>query len=126
MFNLVKVPTKSVDFVRRLFPDYRKRDVNLLATTRVTFMDLNWSGGTRSTYSIVRLEDNAVASLSAWSTLAPWENPHEGSTIDLKPGFLVVRTGFFCGKVSTMTVYVHPSNLTPLLGEPMSAPSSAN
>ena len=111
----VTVPTKSVVLIKRLFPIYRKRDVCIQVSNKVTFSDLNWSGGSRSTYTLVRLDDNATMSLAGWSTLAPWANPYEGAEFEMRPGFLVVQTGHFCGKESRMRIYVHPSNLTPML-----------
>lgn len=113
--STITVPTKSVPFIRKLFPDYKRRDIRIVPTEKVSFYDLNWSGGTRQSYSLVRLADEATLSLAHWSQAAPWDNPMEGATMDMKPGFLVVRTGFFCGKPSMLTIHVHPSNLTPLL-----------
>ncbi len=108
-------PTKNVPMVRKLFPAYRKRNVNVRATTKVTFFDLNWSGGSRSEYHAIDLSNGAARTMSNWNQLAPWANPYEGSSVELVPGFAVVKTGYFCGKESTLTIYVHPDNMPKLL-----------
>ena len=109
------VPARSVPFLRKIYPDYRRRDVRIKPCTSVTFSDLNWSGGTRAEYALIRLDDKAVAHTSAWNQLAPWANPMEGTTVAMRPGFIVVRTGYACGKVAMLTIYVHPDNVAPLL-----------
>jgi hypothetical protein len=111
----MNVPTKSVPFVKSLFPSYKRREVEITGRNSVTISDLNWSGGSRSTYTLVSLDDNRAKSLANWSTFAPWDNPYEVAKMELRPGVAVVQTGVFCGKVSLMRIYVHPSNLTPLL-----------
>lgn len=99
--------------LRHHFPGYRKRVVNVVPTTRVTVCDLNWSGGTRSEYFGITFSGLAfdVRSMSSWNTPAPWNNAREGTTVNLAPGTAMVRTGYFCGKESTLTIYVHPSDL---------------
>jgi hypothetical protein len=111
----VTVPFKSVPFLKGMFAGYKRRDINIRVCERMSFHDLNWSGGSKTDYTIVRLDDNATMSLASWGQLAPWANPYEGATIDMRPGFMIVSTGYFCGKVSLMNVYVHPDNMAPLL-----------
>jgi len=115
MTNSFTVATREVPLVKALFPSYRKRDVRIVATTRVMFTDLNWSGGTRSEYHAVDLNNSRVKSFARWSMIAPWENPYEGASVDLIPGFAIIRTGHFCGKESVLTIYVHPENVTKYL-----------
>lgn len=114
---MIEVATKDVqDIMRATFPEYRRKKVYVRATTSVTFSDLNWSGGTRSEYRGVTVSGQATGSLDKYNQYAPWDARQiEGQTIDLPPGLMIVRSGYFCGKVSMATIYVHPSNMPKLL-----------
>lgn len=115
MTPAIEQPTKNVPLIRTLFPSYRKRNVMIRATTKVAFHDLNWSGGTRKEYTAVDLRNGNAKTMRGWNALAPWNNPYEGSSVELKPGFAVVETGHFCGKESVMRIHVHPDNMPLLL-----------
>lgn len=112
------VKTKDVkEVVRAVDPSYRKRQVSVVAASSVCLHDLNWSGGTRSSYTAVDLSTmGVVGGSSRYAAMAPWSNPAEGATLPIPEGFAVVRTGFFCGRELTATVYVNPANLQKLLG----------
>ncbi len=112
----MQVPTKQIPWMKTLFPGYRKRAVNVVAGTKVSFYDLNWSGGTRNEYTIVDLATGDTKSFGRWNQIAPWNNPYEGATVDLPVGFAIVETGFFCGKEKTARILVHPDNMPKLLG----------
>lgn len=90
--------------------NYRKRKVRILARESVTLQELNWSGGTINYYHAVDLITNEVSSPDL-SRPHPMDNVHEGMTVVIPEGKAVVRTGFFMGKDSTMTIYVHPNNM---------------
>ena len=106
--------TKAIAPIARML-SYRKRQFALTVTTRVTLQDLNWSGGTRSEYHAIRLADLATASPQL-SVRPPWDNPAEGTTVEIPAGVAIARTGHFCGKPYTMTLYVRPENAPLLLG----------
>lgn len=93
----------------------KKRNVSVQAAEKVTLCDLNWSGGTKSTYSIFTLDGKPVSDTSRYSALAPWVNHAEGATIPLPQGFIIVRHGWFCGKESVPTIYVHPADMPCIL-----------
>ena len=107
---------RSAKEFRKFLPaDYRKRDVYIRAADSVTLIDLNWSGGTRSIYSIRTIDGAWVNDTSRYSALAPWSNRAEGVKLPIPAGFVVVETGYFCGKPMTATICVHPSNMPQLL-----------
>lgn len=115
MYRSIKRPASDFrDICRAL--NYRKRTVYVTVTERVTITDVNWSGGTRSTYHGLDIASGAINTANHFSVPAPWANQYEGAVVDLKPGKAIVRTGFFCGKVSAMTIYIHPDNMPALLG----------
>lgn len=85
------------------YPSYKGRKFREDRKGRVTFYDLNWSGGTRNTYTLVRLTDGATD--PGVRNLPPWANPFEGKTVEIPAGFAIVEHSFFCGKDSGLTVY---------------------
>jgi hypothetical protein len=72
-----------------------------------------WDGGSRSTYSAVRLADGTAMSFPG-QNLAPWD-ARADRKIDLQPGFVVKRHSIFCGKDSGLTFYLHPQDAAPML-----------
>jgi hypothetical protein len=112
-WQLTTHPTKLIaPLAKRL--GYRKREFSLNVTDKVTLSGLNWSGGTKSEYHMIRLDDMAIASPDLGAA-APWNNRAEGMEIDLPVGYAIARTGWFCGHVSKMTLYVRADNLPPAL-----------
>ena len=110
--NYIKVPSKQLkSVIKATFPDYRKRTVIVKATTKVTFSDLNWSGGTRAEYKACTVHGEEVPIKYNMSAPAPWNNPFEGQTVDLPVDCVVVEGGYFCGKKRTLYIYIHPQNM---------------
>ena len=110
---MIEVDAKSLPFLKVL--NYRKRKANINVTTHVTLCDLNWSGGTRSEYHTMSLVTGETLSHAHFSNPAPWNNHREGVTVEIPLDTIVIRTGHFCGKASTATIYVHPDNMAKLL-----------
>ena len=94
--------------------NYRKRQFQLRVTDKVTLSDLNWSGGSRSEYTAIDLATCRTMKPDLGRP-APWDNKAEGAIVEIPPGVAIARTGFFCGKPSTMTLYVRADNVAPLL-----------
>jgi hypothetical protein len=116
MLTWTMVQKKAVShIINPTFPEYRGRKIRVAAATSVTLRDLNWSGGTKSEYKVVRLTDNASLSLTNLGNLAPWENPYEGATISIVPNMVVVEHSIFCGKDTGIRIYAHPDNFPKLL-----------
>ncbi len=95
--------------------DYRKREVTIVVCESFTVSDLNWSGGTRSEYRACSPNGNFAGSLDRYNHMAPWDNVAEGKSLPTVPGVVVVRSGYFCGKTSQATIYVHPTDMPKLL-----------
>lgn len=116
MLNSIERPAK--EFKGILYATagkYKKRTVRVVATESVHISDLNWSGGTRSSYRACTLDGRPVGNLDKYHRPAPWNNPAEGQTLPTVPGTVVVEFGYFCGKESVATIYVHPSDMPKLL-----------
>lgn len=117
MTTSFELPTKEIAALAKAL-GYRKRKVFVRAVTSVRLTDLNWSGGSRSEYAAVRLADMATVRQGKMSRPAPWANPYEGQEVPLVPGLAIAETGYFCGKPSTMRLYVHPEDMPKLLAAP--------
>lgn len=77
-----------------------------------------WSGGSKSVYTLVDIATRERRDMP--SSSHPYFEIDRVGNITLKyipDGWALVETGYFCGKVSTATIYVNESNLTKLLGE---------
>ena len=112
----MRVNRKDVaSIVATTFPDYRGRKFNVLAKESITIHDLNCSGGTRSQYRATILAGQPAGSLDHYNAKHPLANLAEGKTLDIPPGFAVVCHSIFCGKDTGLTIYVHPTSLTPAL-----------
>lgn len=96
------------------FGGYRGRKYKTEArTVFVIPMDAGlWSGGSRETYHIVRMEDGKTHYLPMQDRFM---DGRKDVAVDLKDGFCVVRHSIFCGKDCGLTIYVHPDNMPKLL-----------
>ena len=101
-----RYPAKQ--FKRFLPRDYKKRDVVIIENGKVTLHDLNWSGGTRLTYTVLDADGGPISDTKKYSDMAPWENPAEGVTLPIPLGAIVVCTGHFCGKTAIAYIYANP------------------
>ncbi len=98
---------------------YNGRKFQVRPSESVTFRNLNWSGGTRSTYIAVSLSSGAIASASRANTLPPWANPYEGQSYDIPAGVAIVERVMFCGKDYGLVIYANPADIAPLLPAPI-------
>ena len=73
---------------------------------------MQWSGGSRSSYLVINLENNQVSSITDNRPFPHNQGPVP--SIDLVPGSAVVEHSIFCGKDMGLTFYIHPDN-APLL-----------
>jgi hypothetical protein len=112
----IKKPAKDFkSIINATFPDYKKRDVYIIASETVTLHDLNWSGGTRSEYRACHVDGSNNGRHVDTGRPAPWSNPYEGLTIPIPVDCLVVKGGHFCGKASTLYIYANPANMPKML-----------
>jgi hypothetical protein len=73
-----------------------------------------WDGGSRETYSMVRLADG-VQLPAVDHNSAPWDRSRRDIEVKLQPGLAVVCHSMFCGKDMGLTFYVHPENASKLI-----------
>jgi hypothetical protein len=112
----ITVKTKDIKpIIQATFPNYRKREVIIEVTEKVTFHNLNWSGGTRSEYRACDIAGNSIGNKVNINKPSPWNNPYEGKEISLPEHAVIVEAGFFCGKEVKAMVYIHPANMPKLL-----------
>lgn len=74
-----------------------------------------WSGGSRDTYDVVRLEDGAAVSDPAHKTGPFPDSGRRERIVQLEPGFCVRRWSIARGKDRGLTFYLHPDNAAALL-----------
>jgi hypothetical protein len=68
-----------------------------------------WSGGSRSTYRMVKLSDGAnFAPVNHNSS--PWNGERREINVQLPPGVALVEHSIFCGKDSGLTFYINPAD----------------
>lgn len=114
---MIKIKSKDVKaIIKATFPNYRKRDVYVKETDKVTLWDLNWSGGTRSEYRACTIEGKPLQNAVDMSLRAPWDNPYEGKEIKIPEGYVVVEGGHFCGKPRNLYINVNPGNVKLITG----------
>jgi hypothetical protein len=77
-----------------------------------------WSGGSRDTYTIVRLSDGAAIQGSD-NMSSPWDQSRRDRTVTLEPGVAVVEHTIFQGKDLGLTFYIHPSDAAAMLPAPV-------
>jgi hypothetical protein len=99
------------NIIAATFPGYRKRKVYLNARGSVTFTGLNWSGGSRSEYQSCTLEGRPLGNMNHHNQVAPWDQVAEGKSVEIPRGACVVEGGHFCGKQSTLRIYIHPDDM---------------
>ncbi len=110
--NYIKVKTKDVQhIVKATFPEYRKREVVIVPSEKVTFYDLNWSGGTKAQYRACGIDGSSNGRRLNMGQPAPWNNPYEGLSVDLPIDCVIVEGGYFCGKERMLYFHVNPANM---------------
>lgn len=113
-----RIPLLSAvkEIAKATFPEWKGRKVRVQCHEQVTFRDVNWSGGTKSTYAACSLADpTANISLEYMGKPAPWNNPWEGRSAPIPEGVVVVEHSYFCGKDMGLILHVNPNNLQPWL-----------
>lgn len=109
---------KSVlSLVKRYKPDstlFNKRAVNVESGEKIQLTGLNWSGGYKNEYVLVDL----VSGQSLDVQEPAWNEMYKERFAHLREGVALICYSF-CGTGGRITLYVHPSNLTPLLEKPV-------
>lgn len=92
----------------------KKRKAYIVPSTSVEYFGTYWDGGSRSTYTAIRLEDMAI---ETGPHLNPpqFGGPRETPVVPLLPGYVIVEHGISLGKPATPRIHVHPDNLQKFL-----------
>lgn len=96
----------------------KKFEAVVTQSVTIPFSAGNWSGGSRDTYRLVNIETGESMAASD-DMSAPWDRQRKDRTVELRPGFAVIRHTIFCGKDLGLTFFVHPDNAAKLLPAPM-------
>jgi hypothetical protein len=86
---------------KHAYPDYKGRKMYLQYENTVdTGWNANWSGGTKTYYKFVRLDNGKIFSVP---DLAPWKRP-ENEVVEIPQGAACITHTFFCGTDCGVTV----------------------
>lgn len=100
--------------VKSAAPDYRKREARVMPTATVTLDGTFWDGGSRSEYAAVELATGRVSSAPQYAP-PQFGGPMSAPVVNIPVGIAIVKTGTFCGKPATATVYVNPADVAHML-----------
>lgn len=101
------------DFMRRGYSGNSFRARPVLTVTIPSDAGL-WSEGSRDSYSAIELTTGKEIPLPNQSS-APWDSKRVERTIELRPGYAIIRASIFCGKDMGLIYYVHPDDIAKLL-----------
>jgi hypothetical protein len=116
---VMKVKRKDVwHLVSDCFPAYKGRKFRVEVTKKVTFYDLNWSGGSRNEYASADIETGKkLGSMKRFEMMHPMDNVAEGKSVDLPEGAIIVRHSIFCGHDTGITIFINPSDTQKALSQ---------
>jgi hypothetical protein len=123
MTTKIHLDAKDVPAMLRNVDGYSGRQfaAQVCVSVKWSALDMFWNHGSRDTYSLVNLSTGAQVRAST-GTVAPWELTQDRCTLDVQPGFVLVRHTISSGKDLGLTFFVHPDNADSLrLAEPVSA-----
>lgn len=92
----------------------RKRSAHYVVTDRVELHGTYWDGGSRSTYTAVRLSDGRTVTAPQYDP-PQFGGPRTAPTCEVPEGICIVSHGTFCGKPATPCFYINPADATRLL-----------
>jgi len=104
---------------QQLRGDYKGKKFKAVVTEAVTIpIDAGiWSGGSRDNFHAIDLRSGQTVNFPG-QNLAPLDSGRAERTINIVPGFAIVRQSIFQGTESGVTFYVHPVNAAAMLPAP--------
>jgi hypothetical protein len=126
--NRIEVPFAQVaDIVRAGFPSAKSsRTVKVETAERYHVSDY-WSEGSRTYCAFVKLDTLQAIPGTSLPSEARQQNANPFNlaigTIEMQPGYAVVEHSIFRGKDLGFRIYLHASNIAPLLAAPPPAAS---
>ena len=109
------------DLIARSFPGYKGKKIQIKETENVN-TNSYWSGGSRSDYVAIRLDDLACIDLPENEYLNLAEHSARSST-PVPAGIVLVEHVIFRGKDLGIKIHVNPINATKLLGDVQNGPT---
>lgn len=101
--------------VKKYAPErFNKRIVNVESTERLQLTGLNWSGGYKNEYVAVHLESGESVHVPE----PAWNEKYRARFVQMEAGVAIICYAY-CGLGKRIEVYLHPSNITPLLEKPV-------
>jgi hypothetical protein len=92
---------------KHAYNDYKGRKIYLQYKPEVdTGYNANWSGGSKTYYKFVRLDNGSILSAP---DIAPWKRP-ENETVQIPNGAACVTHSFFLGHDCGLTVILPSQN----------------
>lgn len=113
---------KRISIYTKDLPPHIREAVGAKTTTvtltETVFVDsLQWSGGTRYTYTIMNLDDPSI--IKPITDVRRWpDNMAPLGEVPLPERFVMVKGGVFCGKNMTPTLYARSSDVVRAIDKP--------
>jgi len=85
--------------------------VKVIAAETVTLWGLNWCGGSINHYKACTFAGEYLGDTERFSMMWPGDNTAESKVVPIPQGVVIVKGGWFCGKVSTLYLYVNPADM---------------
>ena|SRR3990167_3835250 len=95
-------------------PSYKKRLAFFTVAETVELNGTYWDGGSRSTYTAVRLADGFALGAPQYDP-PQFGGPRQAPTVAIPTGVAIVETGIFRGKTATAQVTISPADAAKLL-----------
>lgn len=95
--------------------NYSGRKFSVEVCDRVTLRNTYWSGGTRSTYSLIHLASGERAAPNGNAAPFQFGGDLEGREVDIPEGCAVREHVIFCGEDLGLRFYVRAADVAPLL-----------
>lgn len=110
----LKTAPEVLRAIRAADPSYRKHNARIHAAETVALSSTYWDGGSRDTWTAVDIATGRSKGAPQYDP-PQFGGPAAAPVVAIPEGVAIVRTGIFCGKTSTASVYVHPSTMAKLL-----------
>ena len=120
------VDTKNLPFqLQKLAGSFKAIQVEAVESVTKHADDGTWSGGSRTILCAVELATGRAVSITDTFN-PPWSAQRTHGEIPLRSGFAILSTGYFRGKTAMPYLYVHASDIAPLLPVPDTNPLTAD
>lgn len=103
---MITIPLKEHPALAKLVRPFSKKHKAFLCRQDAVVLDGTfWDGGSRSDYHLVEIATGQIQALPR-SDPPQFGGVKAAVTRAIEPGFAVIRSGVFCGKPSTPSIYI--------------------